>query len=147
MTKFKRVLFGVTGLFIFAAMPLAHAQGVAGGDERIHSGGRIQEIYKLLNLTDDQKKELDTNKKQHRARMEFFRQAIKTDKDALKEELMKSKLDMSKIHELHNQIKALLSQVEDAKLNSILAVRTILTPEQFSKFVDLMHKHKQEREE
>jgi len=32
--------------------------------------------------------------------------------------------------------------MEDDKLNSILAVRGILTPDQFTKFVELMHKHR-----
>ena len=68
---------------------------------------------------------------------------MKTDKEALKEELMKTSLDMPKITKLHNHLKAALSQMEDDKLSSILAVRTILTPEQFAKFVNLMHKHRQ----
>jgi Spy/CpxP family protein refolding chaperone len=78
--------------------------------------------------------------------MERARQEMKMDKEELKEELMKPQLDMPKIYGLHRQIKVLLSQMEDVKLSSILAVRSILTPEQFSKFVNLMSKHKQEHE-
>ena len=111
-----------------------------------HSGQRIQEIYNQLNLTDDQKKQLEANKKQHRAKMESIRQEMKADKEALREELMKPQLDMPKVTVLHDQIKALQSQMEDIKLSSILAVRAILTPEQFSKFANLMHKHKQDND-
>ena len=130
-------------------MSLAHAEnapGAEGPSQKWHSGQRIQEIYSQLNLTDDQKKQLEANKQQHRAKMESARQEIKADKEALKEELMKPQLDMTKINAIHDQIKSLQYQMEDDKLNSILAVRAILTPEQFSKFVNLMHKHKQEHE-
>jgi len=42
---------------------------------------------------------------------------------------------------------SLAIQMEDVRLGSILAVRTILTPEQFSKFVGLMRNLKRERNE
>lgn len=150
MTKFKKVLFGVLGVYIFAVLSLAQAQdapGTSGPSEKWHPGQRIQEIYNQLNLTDEQKKQLEANKQQHRAQMENARQAIKADKEALRAELMKPQLDMPKISQIHEGIKSLQSKMEDDKLNSILAVRTILTPEQFSQFVKLMHKHKQEHKE
>jgi Spy/CpxP family protein refolding chaperone len=127
MTKIKKVLLGCAGAFIIAALPLAHAQapGPDGTSARFHPGQRIEEIYSQLNLTDDQKTQLE----------------------AFQEELMKPHLDMPRINELHGQIKALLSQTEDTKLSSMLAVRAILTPEQFTKFFNLMHRHKQEHNE
>ncbi len=152
MTKYKKVLFGFFGLYILAALSLAQAQnasGPEGASQKWHSlprqqagGQRIQEIYSQLNLTDDQKKQLEVNKQEHRVRMENIRQAMKTDKQMLKEELMKPRLDSPKINAIHNQIKSLQNQMEDNKLDSILAVRTILTPEQFLKFVNLMHRKK-----
>jgi protein CpxP len=150
MTLFKKILLGCVGIYMLVALPLAHAQnapGLDGSSQRMHSGQRVQEIFKQLNLTDDQKNQLEVNKKQHRAIMEKSREDMKTAKDSLKEELMKPQLDMSKINELHGQIKAILSQTEDSKLSSILAVRAILTPEQFIKFVTLMDKHKTEHPE
>jgi len=149
MTRFKRVSGGFIGAYLLMALSLAQAQnapGPEGASLKWHSGQRIQEIYDQLNLTGDQKKQLEVNKQQHHARMESARQEMKNEKQALKEELMKPQLDRPKIYGLHSQIKALLSQMEDDKLSSILAVRAILTPEQFSKFITLMHKHKQEHE-
>jgi Spy/CpxP family protein refolding chaperone len=150
MTKVKRVLFGFLGAYLFAVLSLAQAQNVPaaeGSSQKLHSGQRIQEIYSQLNLTDDQKKQLEANKQQHRAKMESARQVMKANREALQEELMKTQLDMPRIEEIHGQIKSLQAQMEDVKLNSILAVRAILTPEQYSKFISLMQKHKQEHEE
>ena len=145
MTKFKKVLWGAFGLYILAALTLAHAEnpGVDGPSPKWHTGQRIQEIYSQLNLTGDQKKQLEANKQQHLAKMESARREIKADKETLKEELMKPRLDTPKINAVHDQIKLLQNQMEDGKLNSILAVRAILTPEQFLKFVNLMHQHRQ----
>ena len=149
MTKFKSALIGLFGFFVLAALPLAQADNSEAGrvSTKWHSGQRFQEIYSQLNLTDDQKKQLEANKQQHRAKMENVRREIKADKETLKEELMKPQLDMPKINAIHDQIKSLQNQMEDVKLNSILGVRTILTPEQFLKFINLMHKHKQGHEE
>jgi len=149
MTKFKKVLFGFFGAYLFTAIVLAHAQNAPEPDasfQKEHSGKHIQEIYKQLNLTDDQKQQLDTIKQQHRARMVSSRQELKADKETLQQELMKPQLDMSKINAIHNQIKSLQSQMEDDRLSSILAVRSILTPEQFLEFNNLMHKHKPDHE-
>jgi periplasmic protein CpxP/Spy len=148
MTKFKKFLFGFYGVYLFAVLPLAHAEnpGVDGSSQKWHSRQRMQDIYSQLNLTDDQKKKLEVNKHQHRAKMEIARQKIKTNKEALQQELMKAQLDLTKSKEIHKQIKFLQSQMEDDRFSSILAVRAILTPEQFLKFVNLMHKHNQEHD-
>jgi len=149
MKIFKKTLFVFFWVYLLVALPLTQAQNAPGIDkssQEIHSGQRIQDIYNQLNLTDDQKKQLEANKKQHRAIMKSAHQEMRTEKQALQEELMKPQLDMPKINKLHDQIKAAQSQIEDNKLSSILAVRAILSPEQFSKFVGLMRKHKEEHE-
>jgi Spy/CpxP family protein refolding chaperone len=150
MTKLRKVLFGFLGAYLFMALALAQAQNAPAADvssSKWHPGQRIQEIYSQLNLTDDQKKQLETNKQQHRAIMETARKQMKADREALKDELMKAQLGMPRITQIHDQIKALQSQMEDNKLSSILAVRAILTPEQYLKFIGLMQKHKPGHEE
>ena len=131
---------------MLTAVPLAHAQNASatdGSSSKKHTGQYIQEIYKQLDLTDDQKKQLEVNKQQLRAKMQSFRQQMKVDRDALRLELMKPQLAMAQIKQIHDQIKSLQDQMEDEKLNSILAVRAILTPAQYLKFIGLMHKNKE----
>jgi len=151
MKNSKNVILICVGLFMFMAFSLAQAQETSEADRihpRTYSGQqRIQEIYNQLNLTEDQKKQLDVIKQQHRSTMENVRQRIKINKEALQEELMRAQLDRLKINEIHNQIKILQSQMEDERLGSILLVRGVLTAEQFTKFVNLMHKHKKQHEE
>jgi len=153
MIKFKKILLGFVGAcilaVIFPVFCLANVENLVAVDasSKMHAGERIQEIYSQLDLTDEQKRELEANKQQHRAQMGLARQEMKTDKEAIKNELMKPQLDMPKIKAIHERIKALQDQMEDNKLASVLGVRAILTPEQFTKFVNLMHKHKEGHED
>lgn len=148
MISLRKVLFGCIGLYVFGAVSLLYAYNSPAGQSPSqtwkHGGGGIQEIYGQLNLTQIQKKQLEDNKIQHRAKMKIARQQRESARKAFQEELMKPQMDMNKINELHNRLKALESQMADDRLNSVLAVRTILTPQQFSEFVTLMHKHKLE---
>jgi Spy/CpxP family protein refolding chaperone len=149
MTTFKKFLFGFFGIYLFAALSMAQAQEAGAGAslEKRHPGQRIQEIYNRLDLTGDQKTQLEANKQQHREKIKGVRQEIKADKEILKAELMKPQLDILKINQIHDQVKSLQNQMEDEKLSSILAVRAILTPDQFSKFVNLMHRNKERHDE
>jgi Spy/CpxP family protein refolding chaperone len=149
MIKFRNALPGFAGFYVFATLACANVQGVAAPEavQKGHQEKRIEEIYNQLQLTDDQKRKLEVNKQQHRAIMQNVRQQMKANREALEAQLMKPQLDMPKIKELHNRIKALQSQIDDNRLGSILAVREILSTEQFSKFLSLVHKHKNERPE
>jgi len=142
MTRIKMIVFLGWLMMTGFVVPLAQAQNPTEAPAKIHSTPWIQEIYTQLNLTDDQKKQLEVNKQQHRAMMANIRQQIRMNKEAMKAELMKDQLDMVKIHAIHQRIKLLQDQMEDGRLNSILAVRKILTSEQFVKFVTLMKKHR-----
>ena len=141
----QRILFGLVGACLFLAMPVAKAQnapaGQADSPKEHAGGGRIQGIFKQLNLTDDQKQKLEVNKQQVRSQMERIRKAIKEARQQLQSQLMSPTMDMAKVQEAHGQIKALQAQMEDDRLNSILAVRGILTPDQFLKFTALMRQH------
>ena len=137
----------VLGLMIIhCCTSLSLAQAMEESPSKIHGDKPIEEIYRQLNLTDDQKRQLQANKQQLQAKMQMARGEMRNYKEALRTELMKPQLAMTKIYVIHGQIKALQAQMEDDKLNSILAVRNILTADQFAKFVNLMHRHKQEHE-
>ena len=95
---------------------------------------REEQLYKELNLSDEQKKLLEDNKAQHRGQMKTLFERMKEKKDALRMELQKDKLDTGKITQMNNELKKVQAQLLDQKLEGILAVRKILTPEQFKKF-------------
>ena len=106
---------------------------------------KVQEIYDQLNLTDEQKKQLESNKLKNKDSRKSGFENMRSLKETLNQELMKPDLDMNKINEIQAQMKSYQSQMGDERLNSILEVRKILTPEQFSKFLTLMEKNRHDK--
>ena len=104
-------------------------------------GGRFKKMYSRLNLTGEQRQAMEKNKAEHREKMKADFEKVKALKEELNAELMKPKLDMGKIGSLQKQFKALQGKLADDRLGSVLAVRKILTPEQFAKFVKTMKEH------
>ena len=147
----KKCLLGCAVVAGFLATPLVYANDT--GNAAPEHGGKSmhkwhEEIYAQLNLTDDQKKQLEDNKQKNREQKKVLFGRMKSSREALRQEFMKPDLDMNKVNAIQAQIKTLLAQMSDNRLNSVLTVRKILTPEQFKKFHESMAKHaKTERHE
>ncbi len=132
----------------FIAVPIVYAQHkpvMRGAVEHERMEKKIQEIYNRLNLSEDQKTQLEANKQKQNGQMKSFFAQMKTQRNAMHQELMKPDLDMNKVDSIQLQLKTLHSQMMDNRLNSILEVRRILTPDQFNKFISLMEKHRLKR--
>ena len=95
-------------------------------------------IHKQLNLTPEQEKKLEALRKIHENQREDFFKNIETKREELKNELESQELNKEKINQLHSELKAILCQGEDYRLNEILEVRTILSPEQYKKFIKVI---------
>jgi|GEM_PF-2237179 len=93
--------------------------------------------FHKLNLTDDQKKQLKAVElKKHETMKATFEQ-VKANREALNKELLQATPDLNKVNDLQAQLKTLQGQIADNHLSSILEVKKILTPEQFSKYLEL----------
>lgn len=106
---------------------------------------KIQEIYRQLNLNEQQQKQLADNKLSSQTNKRTLYKELRLHKENLNRELMRTNLDMKKINDIQSKIKALHVQGVDDRLNSILAVRHILTTEQFTQFIELMEKLREEK--
>lgn len=140
----KNIKLGLLSLLMSGVLcvPALYAQeetppgpGPEAGAMHHHKGAGL---LKQLNLTEDQKKQLEANKEKRKEEMKTWFTQMKSQREALRQELMKKDLDMAKINGIQSQIKTLQNQMADNHLNSILEVRKILTPEQFSKFLSIM---------
>jgi Spy/CpxP family protein refolding chaperone len=101
-----------------------------------------EELFKELNLTPEQEKAMQQHKEEQRSKMKIFRGDIKAKKKELRQELQNTDLDMKKVKEINSELKVLLSNMLDHRLEGILGVRSILTPDQFKEFSDFKNKHK-----
>src|SRR5438067_216193 len=67
---------------------------------------KIQKLYSQLNLTDDQKKQLEANKQKNRAARKEVFEKMKSSREALNQELMQPDLNMNKVNEIQSQLKS-----------------------------------------
>jgi len=92
---------------------------------------------RVLNLTEDQQKQLKSIKQKQRETMKSAFQQIRSNREAFNAEIMKAAPDMNKINGLQAQLKTIQSQLADNHLNSILEIKKIMTPEQFAGYMAL----------
>ena len=127
----------ISGLFV---LPLAYAEdngpAVSGNKTFCHkTGGKARDIYSQLNLTDQQKKQLDENRNKYREQNKALFNQIKEKRALVRQELQKDKLDMDKINQANSELKKIEGQLSDSMLQNMLETRKILTPEQFKKLM------------
>jgi Spy/CpxP family protein refolding chaperone len=103
---------------------------------------RREEFYKELGLNEEQKKALKENKDKHRKEKKELFESMHEKMKLMHEELGQENLDMTKINQIQDDLKAVQAKMIDQRLAHILEVRKILTPEQFKKFSEKMKDHK-----
>ncbi len=111
---------------------------------------RMLEVFKQLDLSPEQEEQLQAHRDNHREQGREFHESLRAKKEAIRNELQKEELNMEEIYKIHNELKGLLSNKADHRLEGILEVRKILTAEQFRKFCELrkdMHPMKGRRKE
>jgi len=106
-----------------------------GGHEWHH--GKHHMMVRVLNLTEDQQKQLKAIKQKQMETMKSIFKQMKSIREAFSAEIVKATPDMAKINDLQSQLKTVQSQMADNHLNSLLEIKKIMTPEQFAGFMTL----------
>jgi len=133
-------MFGLMMPVVYAASSVpAPRQGKALVEKK---DAKMQQFFKELKLTEEQKKLLNDNKNKHREQMKAIFQQKKDKMTLIREEIQKDELNMGKITQINNELKDLDSKMLDLMLQGILDVRRILTAEQFKKFMEQAEKHR-----
>jgi len=141
--KAKTKIAGLMVALMMLAVPFVYADN-GGGDKDWHQDGAWHHegnpeemMAKILNLTSDQEKQLKSLHESQEQTMKTTMESMKSIRQAFESEIVKANADMSKINDLQNQLKTIQGQMADNHLNSLLAVKKILTPEQFAGFMAL----------
>lgn len=132
-------LGGIVALVNPHLFPPQVAKGIM-GQPRHNRGDRG--LMQQLNLTQDQKKELQAIQQQYRGPLHEQRQKLLQAQQELSD-LMGGTASQSQIREKYRQVEALRQQVGELNLNSMLAMREVMTLEQRSRFAQLMQKRKE----
>jgi len=90
-------------------------------------------VTRQLNLTPEQDKLLKDAKAAGRAQTEATGKALKAKRQELQAALVKPGVTRQQLEPIASEIKALQSQMVDQKIDGILKIKGILTPEQYQK--------------
>ncbi len=105
-----------------------------GRAEERKGGGPFREMTKELNLSAEQIHRIEENRRQHMEEGRRLMDEMMRNRDELRRELARVEPDMEKISLAQQRIKLLLAVEEDSRLQGILDLKKILTPEQFAAF-------------
>lgn len=148
MNKKMMSIAAVAALVVMMCTVSVHA-GDAGDEDGFSAKwkermeAKKQEMFKELNLTDEQRSKLEENRKKRKESSSVLWKSMKDLRDAMRQELEKDTLDMARINQIQSQMKEAQAQMMDNRLQGILEVRSILTSEQFRKFSVKMQEHKE----
>ena len=101
-------------------------------------GDKFGKLTEELGLTPEQKTQLDAQKEAFKAKNQAVRDKLKAKKEELRSELEKPTVDRAKINATIEDIKSLTGEKLNNRVDKILAMKSILTPEQFAKLQDKM---------
>jgi Spy/CpxP family protein refolding chaperone len=103
---------------------------------------RFNEIVKELNLTPEQKQAMTQQRSEERSRSGELRQKIRSLRDQITKELDKEVSDKAALDLLVGQLKELTAQRIEHQIGEIIALKQILTPDQFKKLNEMREKDK-----
>lgn len=138
MKKISSIIVVLVAFFLTVS-PL-YAQTQREGSQ--HSGRQKESVFKELNLTPEQQKKLEGNRKAQQEEMVKLHKAIEEKQAQLQGKLKDPAITRAAVEPILNNVKSLQAQLIDHRINSIFAVKEILTQEQFAKFQQMTQARK-----
>ncbi|MFA5430271.1 MAG: periplasmic heavy metal sensor [Candidatus Omnitrophota bacterium] len=122
------------GIFSGAAYLPSSGDAPQGKAAESKAGGPFREMAKELNLSVEQIRMIEDNRRQHMEQGRRLMVDMMKNRDDLRRELAGIEPDMEKVMRIQQRIKSLLSEREDSRLQGMMDLKKILTPEQFAAF-------------
>ncbi len=125
------------------AFPISAAPGItmAQADTPSPRRSRLQKKenwLQELNLTKEQIQKIQAIRRQYQDRLTQQRQSVKQAQQSLKDLMASGNASSEQIRQQFNQVQALQQTLADTRMESMLAIRTVLTGEQRQKLTELM---------
>ena len=139
LASLAALLIGVSSLAgAYSGQDSKEGRGPGGADGEARMERKMDKIHQQLGLSPDQQKKLKEHRQAHRQEMRTLRESLRTKRESLRAELEKPDLNEGIVKSLSEELKTLQNRLADLRLDGILEVRKILSPEQFKKFGELM---------
>jgi Spy/CpxP family protein refolding chaperone len=101
------------------------------------------EVFSELNLTAQQQDKIKSQKEENKQKTDLLKEQMRVKRLELKNEIVNANADTNKIKSLSNDIKNILGQLVDLRVDGILFLKQTLTPEQFAKFQEIAQGQKE----
>jgi len=109
-----------------------------------HKGAMKEDFIKTLGLTQQQQDQIQKQRDASKEKSAQFKSELKDKRAQLKAELDKPALDKAKIDSITSDI---MGKQLDERVNDIILMKQVLTPEQFRKFQEKRSKPRQQNVE
>lgn len=106
---------------------------------------RFKKMSEELQLTPQQKEQLAKEREEFVSRSKDLREKIRSARAGLKAELEKSAPDKAKVNSLTAEIKDLVGRQIQNRVDKVMSMKQVLTPEQFNKMKASMKERKEDK--
>ncbi|HOW42376.1 MAG TPA: periplasmic heavy metal sensor [Candidatus Omnitrophota bacterium] len=129
----KLVRYSLAAMMVLVCTGLAAAQPSDPDSQKRERKHRpqIEEVIKELNLTPEQQQQITQQRAKEKEQSEQLRQKIQDIRAQITQELDKPATDKAKVKALVTQMSGLIAQRVEQRIMGIVALKEILTPEQF----------------
>lgn len=139
------VSLSLVTLFLFiSAFTVYGYPGKHGGWHRTFQWWKDAELAEQLKLTDQQKSELEKIASSNKENIEDLYAQLRTNYKELKEEMKDPNSTREEILSVYDQVKSTHTELGRAKIEMLLDMREVLSPEQITTLADIMEQHKKE---
>tara|TARA_Y100000031_G_C8024650_1_gene294258 strand:+ start:93 stop:575 length:483 start_codon:yes stop_codon:yes gene_type:complete len=128
----KAELIMAVMVFSLSAMAYPYEKDCKHGDSK--KGEKMQKFIDELGLSEEQQAQMKEQRQGHKDEIKEFYEEVRGLRDALKAELEKPDSNEATINSLATRLKALEGKKIDFRIQKVLELKSILTPEQFKKF-------------
>jgi len=141
----KQVVMAVVAALVLWAVGAWAGEGMRCGKDdpaRFEHAQKMDKIIDELGLSSVQKDEIKKQRADFAAKSKELREKIRSTRSELKNELDKPTADKARLDGLTGDLKTLVGQQIQNRVDSVIAMKQVLTPEQFGKMKNLVEKRK-----
>lgn len=139
-TRFRKaILLAVATTFLLSSSVYAeHSHGREGRMEQSAREKKHEMLVEELGLTPEQETRLKQQREEFRNKNKELMEKMRSKRKELKQELEEPNIDRAKVDKIIGDIKNLTGEKLSNRVNKIISMKKILTPEQFEKLQDKM---------
>ena len=133
--KYKQTVICAAAVAVLFLSSVVYAQPFGDAPEGAmrHKEGKMEKLSQELQLTPEQQEQITEQRTAQNKQTRQLRNKLQAKRRALRGELEKQEIDRSKIYALVAEIKTLLGNQVEQRVEGVLSMKQILTPEQVEK--------------